>query len=619
MHQSNSRWTLRRCVKRKVAEHLEDLSCENEQDFLKCTTHHFAKSSSQAINTSSIRQLQIPTALLDDEENNFPESDVSLENNTPISESEADIFEYDMLDDNVSPVCSDSEEEVDASASRSILEQIQIWAIDYEIKQVALRDLLTILKPKFPELPKDPRTVLNTPKDIKIKATSGGQYYHNGLKKNLKVELSHRKIPSNAKVVLQVNVDGMSLHNSTKTQFWPILAKVVSPFKSKVFTIGIYSGTSKPTSLVFMEKFIEEMNLIFSEGLQINGRQYYFSLDCICADAPARAFLKGIIAHNGYYGCEKCVTKGERIRNTTSFSQLDAEVRTDESFLQRKNLQHHLRDSPLENIMGMVSQFPYDYMHLACLGVMRRILHLWVQGPPAIALKKNEKAAISGRLLNFGPFVLHEFSRKPRSLKDLSHWKATEFRLFLLYIGPYILQDILSHDKLDHFMQLHVAMSILVDPLLSSSQASYANILLRRFIKNFPRFYPTSPIVYNIHSLAHLTNDVKKFGCLDNFSCFSYESYLGEMKKLVRGTKNPLKWLIVFMRRVSLKTLRKKLKRMKQVLDFEMNTAVVLCLVVGNIYPLCSMSKCKMVFIDILSFRQITVFNMEIPLDFFRI
>ena len=61
-----------------------------------------------------------------------------------------------MLDDNVSPVCSDSEEEVDASASRSILEQIQIWAIDYEIKQVALRDLLTILKPKFPELPKDP-------------------------------------------------------------------------------------------------------------------------------------------------------------------------------------------------------------------------------------------------------------------------------------------------------------------------------------------------------------------------------------------------------------------------------------------------------------------------------
>ena len=132
MHQSNSRWTLRRSVKRKVAEHLEDLSCENEQDFLKCTTHHFAKSS-QAINTSSIRQLQIPTALLDDEENNFPESDVSLKNNTPISESEADIFEYDMLDDNVSPVCSDSEEEVDASASRSILEQIHYTDLGYRL------------------------------------------------------------------------------------------------------------------------------------------------------------------------------------------------------------------------------------------------------------------------------------------------------------------------------------------------------------------------------------------------------------------------------------------------------------------------------------------------------
>jgi len=220
---------------------------------------------------------------------------------------------------------------------------------------------------------------------------------------------------------------------------------------------------------------------------------------------------------------------------------LNAELRTDESFSLRNNPQHHLRPSPLENLMGMVSQFPFDYMHLVCLGVMRRLLNIWVHGPSATALKKNQVIEISGKLLNFRSLILYEFSRKLRSLKDLAHWKATEYRLFLLYIGPCALEGILPPDKLNHFMLLHVAMSILTDPFLSNSLAGYADALLHKFVQKFSKYYPAYPIVYNIHSLVHLSNDVKKYGHLDNFSCFSYESYLGKLKKLIRGTKNPLK------------------------------------------------------------------------------
>lgn len=34
-------------------------------------------------------------------------------------------------------------------------------------------------------------------------------------------------------------------------------------------------------------------------------------------------------------------------------------------------------------------------------------------------------------------------------------------------------------------------------------------------------------MVYNVHSLIHLTADVDRFGPLDAFSAFKYENFLG--------------------------------------------------------------------------------------------
>ena len=54
-----------------------------------------------------------------------------------------------------------------------------------------------------------------------------------------------------------------------------------------------------------------------------------------------------------------------------------------------------------------------------------------------------------------------EFSRQPRSLKDLDRWKATEFRQFLLYTGPIVLQDIISDNVYEHFLALSMTLTIL--------------------------------------------------------------------------------------------------------------------------------------------------------------
>lgn len=47
-------------------------------------------------------------------------------------------------------------------------------------------------------------------------------------------------------------------------------------------------------------------------------------------------------------------------------------------------------------------------------------------------------------------------------------------------------------------------------------------------------------LTYNLLSLIHLANDVLVHGPLDSFSAFGFESHLGKIKRLLRGTNLPL-------------------------------------------------------------------------------
>ena len=69
-----------------------------------------------------------------------------------------------------------------------------------------------------------------------------------------------------------------------------------------------------------------------------------------------------------------------------TFPECNAVLRTDESFACMRDDDHHIKESPLLKLCGLVTQFPLDYMHLCCLGVMRRLLVTWLRGPLAVRL-----------------------------------------------------------------------------------------------------------------------------------------------------------------------------------------------------------------------------------------
>ncbi|KAI2646179.1 tRNA(Ile)-lysidine synthase [Labeo rohita] len=117
--------------------------------------------------------------------------------------------------------------------------------------------------------------------------------------------------------------------------------------------------------------------------------------------------------------------------------QNDFVLWTDLSFAERADEDHH-HDGPHEFSgldVGMVTRFPLDYMHLACLGVMRKLLQFWLRGPLKFRLSFGCVDRISQSLSQMRAYIPADFARKPRSLRELDRWKDTELKQFPLYTG----------------------------------------------------------------------------------------------------------------------------------------------------------------------------------------
>lgn len=122
--------------------------------------------------------------------------------------------------------------------------------------------------------------------------------------------------------------------------------------------------------------------------------------------------------------------------------------------------------SPLLNLnIGLVSLFPLDYMHAVCLGVMRKLLDTWIGGDLNIRFRARTVQLKSENFISLQKYIPNEINRKPRSLSELPRWKATEFRTFLLYLGPVILQTV-DIGIYEHFFLFHSAIFILCSPHL---------------------------------------------------------------------------------------------------------------------------------------------------------
>nr|XP_042912828.1 uncharacterized protein LOC122272862 [Parasteatoda tepidariorum] len=429
---------------------------------------------------------------------------------------------------------------------------LAVWAIADNVPQSTITNLLKVLK-KYPcgsDLPLDARALLQTPRCVRVENMSNGVYHHFGIEEGIKFILSkiNSKNLLDPDLKLLVNVDGLPLAKSSGSQLWPILGSLSYNLNAPcVFPIGIFHSNQKPENPnLFLNKFVEEMNKLIKNGIVDNGKHYKIDLKGMICNAPARAFILCIKGHSGYSSCNKCFQEGLYFKKRVCFPEVDFVERTDSDFRNRlAGDSHHKCDSELLKIdkFGPVSQVPFEYMHLVCLGVMKKLIKLWLKCDIKYRLSNSQSDAISVKLLSFTSSISNDFVRRPRALRDFERWKATEYRQFLLFTGPIVLKGSLRNDLYMHFLLLHCSIKVFITNS-NIAMMNFAHSWLLCFVKGFPFLYGKEHMSHNIHCLLHLSKDVKNFGPLDQFSSFQFENYMKEFKNMIRKAEKPLQQVI---------------------------------------------------------------------------
>lgn len=298
------------------------------------------------------------------------------------------------------------------------------WAIEHNITQTATSALLKIIHSCYDHtIPTDDRTLLKTnisnSTAISLKNISPGKYYHFGITNGIK---NHYVDDDQSELKLVIGIDGLPLTKSSKSTFWPILC-YIRPHHNVVFPIGIYWGNEKPgDSNDFLNDFYDEIVELINTGIEIKKQSGVLikkkvRLDVFCCDVPAKSFILKTKGHSGFFSCSRCFTEGEFLNRRVCFPEMNCRNRTHISFINKEQEEYHMGTtlSILTNIPGIniVNDFSLDYMHLVCLGVVKKMINLWLKGPLNNRLNSAKSKILTDYLVSLKDCVTSDFQRKP--------------------------------------------------------------------------------------------------------------------------------------------------------------------------------------------------------------
>ena len=198
----------------------------------------------------------------------------------------------------------------------------------------------------------------------------------------------------------------------------------------------------------------------------------------------------------------------------------------------------------------IISDVPVEYMHVACLGAVKRCVELTFKvtiSPRSRVTKRKLSLPSQFNALILLIKVPRESNRRVREL-DFAVYKAQEYRNLLLFFFPLILDCIEVNAKERHmWLFLSYAIKACVIPSEEFAAISLDTIdhCMSSFYKIFEALFGVENCSYSIHMVGSHLREMRYHGPLTCTSAFVFESFYGELRNsFVPGTTSPLKQIM---------------------------------------------------------------------------
>lgn len=376
-----------------------------------------------------------------------------------------------------------------------------------------------------------------------------------------------------------VNLDGANIFKSSRDSLWPVqlylnfLPPEIRYLPENIIISSLYYGRKKPNMVDMLYPLAAEMDFLTNQPISVYCKNEFWNfrpvmLLCSC-DLPARAEVQSLKGPTGHYGCSYCYHPGLPILNnagktTTRFvkqasaSQLRMHEETvllaqrvsakdfgEEEKDSNKGVKGHSAMLMFDNI-DIINSFPIDYMHGIPLGIMKNLMEIWlgmkrIPKPPYLHYKiktTENRKMLEKRILSLRPTL--NFHRKPRSIFEIGHYKASELQNLMWFYLRYSLNGLLPTRVVKHFEKLSAATFILSQKEVKKTDVKVACDILISFANEFEEIYGQGAISMNLHLLRHYHNMILNCGPLWSYNLFGYENNIGELKKYVCGTTDVL-------------------------------------------------------------------------------
>ena len=199
-----------------------------------------------------------------------------------------------------------------------------------------------------------------------------------------------------------------------------------------------------------------------------------------------------------------------------------------------------------------------EYMHLVCLGVVKRMLILNFkvgENRDRITKRKLSSPSLFNEKIKLIQLT-REFSRRCRNM-DLSVMKASEYRNILIFLFPIVLDCIEDEFKDDKRVWLHlvymIRACILPNNEFRKIDENNVRSACEKFYTLYEKLYGQHNCTYSVHVVGSHLLKFRGNRPLTYKSAFKFESFFAEMRNLFQpGTTSPLKQILQngFMKRM---------------------------------------------------------------------